>query len=43
MSKTYTADEALVVTGVFIDEQAEILRQNLRNKRKTYVTEKEYA
>ena len=43
MTRTYTVDETLAITGEFIDQQAEILRQNLRNKRNTYVTETEYA
>lgn len=32
--KTYTVDEAKALTGKFIDEQAEILRQELRQAKK---------
>jgi hypothetical protein len=40
--KTYTIDEAMEMTGKFIDEQAEVLRQNLRNKKNIHANKSEY-
>ncbi len=41
MQKTYSKDEALIITGQYIDEQAQIMRQNLREKQK--LTGRQYA
>ena len=41
MQKTYSKDEALIITEQYIHEQAQLMRQNLREKQK--LTDRQYA